>query len=169
MKNNNNKKHSFQCRRTRVPPVPPLDSCAMVILMACFMKVRRPAKINKISTNCILFADGLFLLSYTGLWRSTKLILTVTNIDQAKQRKVSDKKVALSTIKPNQTDKRNQFFNDLKNKSKWHTIGTVQKILRNRQNQHPTHDQLLSWLGTSTSIKSGGVRDDSIMGQNLPF
>jgi hypothetical protein len=49
MKNNNNKKHSFQCRRTRVPPVPPLDSCAMVILMACFMKVRRPAKINKIS------------------------------------------------------------------------------------------------------------------------
>jgi hypothetical protein len=82
---------------------------------------------------------------------------------------VSDKKVALSTIKPNQTDKRNQFFNDLKNKSKWHTFGTVQKILRNRQNQHPTHDQLLSWLGTSTSIKRGGVRDDSIIGQNLPF
>jgi hypothetical protein len=67
MKNNNNKKHSFQCRRTRVPPVPPLDSCAMVILMACLMKVRRPAKINKISTNCILFDDDLFLLSYTGL------------------------------------------------------------------------------------------------------
>jgi hypothetical protein len=69
------------------------------------------------------------------------LLFFIANIDQAKQRKVSDKKVALSTIKPNQTDKRNQLFNDLKNKSKWHTIGTVQKILRNRQNQHPTHDQ----------------------------